>query len=156
MECLLSRSLTLWFYWTPKCDHCQTLRDGSTYWALHVHTTFNDYEFISWSQRCETVEIESCISRYPVKFKLCMVVKYMDWIAHVMLFWSLMCMEFKLCLFFRDSLSAIFLTLHSNRLYKALHFHSSFSGRPEFQGHSDGRKMKLKVVFCWWVLACYI
>ena len=36
-------------------DIHQTLHDGSTHWALLIHTTFSDLDCISRSQHCQTV-----------------------------------------------------------------------------------------------------
>ena len=35
-----------------KYDKCQTLRDGSTHWALPIHTAFSDLDCILKSQQC--------------------------------------------------------------------------------------------------------
>ena len=35
-------------------DKCQTLHDGSTHWALTIHTTFSEFDCISRSQQCQT------------------------------------------------------------------------------------------------------
>ena len=42
-----------------KYDKCQTLHDGSTYWASLIHTTFSDSDCISRLQQCQTVLIEN-------------------------------------------------------------------------------------------------
>ena len=33
------------------CDECQILHDHTTYWALPMHTTFSDHDYISRSQQ---------------------------------------------------------------------------------------------------------
>ena len=38
-----------------KCDICETLGDGSTYWALPMLTSLSDLDCISRSKQCQTV-----------------------------------------------------------------------------------------------------
>ena len=47
--------LTLRFSQTYKCDKCQTLHDGTSLWALPVHTIFREQDHISKSWQCQTV-----------------------------------------------------------------------------------------------------
>ena len=39
-------------------DKCQALCYDSTYWALPIHTTFSDFDYIWRSQQCQTVLTE--------------------------------------------------------------------------------------------------
>ena len=43
------------------CDECQTLHDGTTYYALPVHITYNDLDHISRSGECKTVLTENVL-----------------------------------------------------------------------------------------------
>ena len=42
-----------------KCDKCQTLLNGTTHWALPIHTFFHDLDHISRSQEYRTVLTEN-------------------------------------------------------------------------------------------------
>ena len=89
-----------------KCDKCQTLYYGTTYWALPVNTTFNDLDNILRSQQCRTVFIENFVflfigcwvsevaSEYTTVFHFCthsgeIIDMFSDWTKTLMLaFWG--------------------------------------------------------------------
>ena len=57
-DCMVWQELTCCdFVRHYKCDKCQTLHDGTAYWALAVHTIFSDLDHISRRQ-CQTVLTE--------------------------------------------------------------------------------------------------
>ena len=54
------------------------LLEDTSYWALHVHTTFSGHNHISGSQQCQAVltHYHRILCTYPLKLKLCRTVKY--------------------------------------------------------------------------------
>ena len=70
----------------------ETWRDDNRLTFSHFHTSLGDLDLISRSCGCEAGETTRCIvNSYFLKFRLCLVVTYMDKIVYRMLFVVLEC-----------------------------------------------------------------